>query len=62
MRALSNSNLIPHFTFHMLSEDRIKHVHSKLVETVTQIVRWAVVGIVALIIVLPAIISFSNPI
>ncbi len=62
MRALSNSNLIPKFTFHMLNEDRIKHAHSKLVETVTQIVRWAVVGIVALIVVLPAIISFSNPI
>lgn len=63
MRALSNTNpVIPHIAFRILSEDNMKKVHSKSIETIAQIVRWAVVGAFSLIIVLPAIISITNSI
>jgi hypothetical protein len=63
MRTLSNANpVIPHIAFRISSEDKLRTVHSKLIETVAQIVRWAVAGVLALIIVLPAIISINNSI
>ncbi len=61
MDAFSDTNpAIPRFTSHMLSEDKMKHVRSRSVETVAKVVRWAVAGISTFIIALPAIISFTD--
>lgn len=63
MRLLSNPNpVIPHLTFRISSEDKMNYAHSKLTEAIAQIVRWAVVGVISLIIVLPAVISVTNSI
>ncbi len=47
--------------FRIESEDIMKTVHSKLIETIAQIVRWSVVGIFALVIATPAIVSITTP-
>ncbi len=64
MRLLSDPNpVIPHFPFRIsISEDKMNYAHSKLTEAIAQIVRWAVVGVISLIIVLPAVISVANSI
>ncbi len=61
MRAPSDANpATPHITFRILSEDIMKTLHSKLLVTIAQIVRWSVVGIFTLIIALPAIVSITT--
>jgi len=61
MRTFSDTNpLLPHITFHMLREDKVENVHSRLTETIAQVVRWAVVGVLVIIITLPVILSVTS--
>jgi len=61
MRAPSDANPAnPQITFRILSEDKMKTLHSKLLVTIAQIVRWSVVGIFTLIIALPTIVSITT--
>ncbi len=63
MRTFSDTNpFLSPFTFHMSREDKMKHVQAKLTKTIAQIVRWAIVGILSLIMALPAIISLTDSI
>ncbi len=61
MRAPSDANPAHPHMFRIESEDIMKTVHSKLIETIAQIVRWSVVGIFALVIATPAIVSITTP-
>jgi hypothetical protein len=61
MRAPSDANPAnPQITFRILSEDKMKTLHSKSLVTIAQIVRWSVVGIFTLIIALPTIVSITT--
>ncbi len=63
MRTFSDTNpYLSHFTFQMLRENKMKHFHSRLTKTIARFVRWAVVGILSLILVLPAIVSLTDSI
>lgn len=62
MRAPSDANPAnPHLPFRIESEDIMRAIHSKLMATVVQIVRWSVVGIFALVIATPTIVSITTP-
>jgi hypothetical protein len=61
MDAFSDTNpAIPRFMPHMASEDEMRRVRSRSVETIAKAVRWVVAGIVSVIIALPAILSLGD--
>jgi hypothetical protein len=61
MDVFSDTNpAIPCFTSQLLSEDEVKDVRSRSVETIAKVIRWTVAGILSAIIALPAILSFTD--
>ncbi len=46
--------------YHIRKEDKMKKIHSKLVESIAQIVRWAIVGVFSAIVALPVIAAINS--